>query len=73
MTPRQAAEIIGCTAGHVLSLIKRGRLNAVLLKTPAGWYYALSPHEVRRYASQAQSRGLPRGAKRNGPRGPQQV
>lgn len=73
MTPRQAAEVIGCTTGHVRSLIKAGRINAVLVKSPMGWYYDISTHEVRRYANQTQGRGFPRGHKRNGPRGSQQV
>ncbi len=66
MTPTQAAELIGCTARHVRTLIARGQIHA----SPNRYSYSIPIEEVRRFLRKPQSgRGFPRGAKRNGSRG----
>jgi hypothetical protein len=67
MTPKHAAERIGCTTQQVLSLIHGGRLRAEKIPseiTSAGYYYSLAEADVEAYATSPQGKGWPRGKKR---------
>lgn len=73
MTPRQAAAVIGCTANQVRHLIRSGRIKARRIESETfGFSYEVSPGEAERYRDSEQSKGFPRGAKRNGLRGTKQ-
>lgn len=67
MTPRQAADEIGCTVGQVRTLIRSGKIEAIQVPTPGwgpGYYYSIPVREVRRYRDAKQAKGFPRGQKR---------
>ena len=66
MTPRQAAEILGCDPSHVRWLIREGRLEADRRELETGQYiYSIREDEVERekerYRSQERGLGRPRG------------
>lgn len=65
MTPTQAAKIIGCTPGQVRTLVRAGKIGATKTKQPGGYYYEITPQEVKRY-SKIVNGGWPRGKKRKG-------
>ena len=65
MTPKEAAKIIGCNVSHVRNLIRIGILNAECYAMPGGFYYDLDPKNVCEFAKTPQTRGYPRGKKRN--------
>jgi len=67
MTPRQAAEVIGCCASHVRTLIRKGKLQAEKVPTPydlVEYRYEVSPAEAKRYRDLPQTKGFPRGQSR---------
>jgi len=68
MTPREAAEIIGCSSQQVRHLIRIGTLRATVTQSAVTGYqprYSLTKREVERYRDKPQERGYPRGRKRN--------
>ena len=66
MTVKEAAEVIGCSASHVGTLIRLGKLLARRVSGPTryGYYYEITEQEAQRYRNTPQSRGYPRGQKR---------
>lgn len=67
MTPRKAAEIIGCSIGQVRTLVRNGRLRAVRVpckNNQHGYRVSINAASVRRYADKPQALGFPRGAQR---------
>ncbi len=68
MSPKKAAEIIGCTVAHVRRLIRRGKLKAKKTLGPFGldcknrvhYVYSISLPEAKRYRDLPQHRGRPR-------------
>ena len=67
MTPRQAAERIGCSPQQVRTLIRNGTLRATKVKNPygVGYYYQVNTSDVRRYRNRKQTVGYPRGRPRS--------
>ncbi len=68
MTPSQAAEVIGCCASHVRTLIRKGKLQAKKVPAPYNpmeYRYEVSPEEALRYRDKPQTVGFPRGQSRN--------
>ena len=65
LTPTQAAAVIGCTPDNVRKMIRKGELNAVEVRIPGGWYYAIKPADAERIRDNPPTqRGTPRGSKR---------
>jgi hypothetical protein len=67
VTPRQAAEIINCSAAHVRWLIRKGHLSARRVSSEDnqhGYRYLLTYQSVKKYANLPQLRGFPRGKRR---------
>ena len=65
MTPRQAADIIGCSHGQVCNLIRSGTLAAKKTLIAGGGYcYNISRQEAQRYRNKEQTGGWPRGQNR---------
>jgi hypothetical protein len=66
MTPREAAEVIGCTARHVRHLVQKGKLKATKCKTSSWPYYVyhISLPDAEEYRDTPQTKGFPRGFKR---------
>ena len=64
ITPKQAAEVIGCSVQHVRTLIRSGKIKATKRKTPTGHYWSITPAEARRYRDKPINQGYPRGKKR---------
>lgn len=74
MTPREAAELMGCTVRHIRTLISQGRLQAKVSQHVSRlgmpyFTYLLDKEHIRAYASVENRRGFPRGAKRIASRG----
>ena len=70
MTPRQAAETIGCTPGQVRWLIRSKYLRATKITTNplisgCDYRYSVGQKEAERYRDVVQTRGFPRGQKRS--------
>lgn len=71
MTPRQAADLIGCSVPQVRHLIRKGTLRAT--KQPmhtyngkvCGFEYRVDRKQVLRYANTTQHGGWPRGKSRS--------
>lgn len=63
MTPREAAQEIGCSSAHVRAAIRAGLLRARRMPLPqgGGYYYEIPPAEVSRFQYY---RTDPRGRKR---------
>jgi len=67
MTPRQAAQIIGCSPQQVRTLIRAGVLKARPIPSannPAGYEWQVPRSEALRYAGAKPKRGWPRGKPR---------
>ena len=68
VTPTQAARMIGCSPQQVCTLIRTGKLIAIKEETDCnqhGFRYFLSIQSVKAYAKKPQTKGFPRGKKRN--------
>lgn len=71
MTPKKAAEIIGCSPQQVRTLIRVGKLRAVKVSLGVGgtgrefYQYEVHRGDVKRYAKSKQKVGYPRGRKRS--------
>lgn len=57
LTPREAADVIGCTVGRIYQLLQEDRLEGVKIHQRA---WLIPEPEVRRFASVQQTRGRPR-------------
>lgn len=72
MTPREAAEVLGCDVDHVRWLIRHRKLKAKpqIVRDASGRVvfrqYSIHPNAVKQYANKPQTRGWPRGRKRKG-------
>jgi len=64
MTPREMADIIGCSVQQVRTLIRKGSINAKTKEIPGGFCYDISPKEVEKFRVQPQTGGWPRGVPR---------
>jgi hypothetical protein len=72
MTPRQAADFIGCTPQQVRTLIRLGRIKAKRTANKdyrgnpieGSYTYLINMQEVERYKEIPRSGGYPRGRKR---------
>ena len=73
MTVQEAAKLIGCSPRHARALARAGVLRATREKAPWGKLFCYNIHKQSAvaYRDKQQPRGFPRGAKRNGTRGPQ--
>ena len=67
MTPKQAAEIIGCTVGHCRHLIRTGKLEATRKPTSSGYEYEVSREEANRLRDVESNVGWKRGKERYQP------
>jgi hypothetical protein len=67
MTPREAADVIGCSTNQVRVLCRKGILDSSRVKAFGREYYAIEISSVQNYASRPQTRGYPRGKKRSEP------
>lgn len=66
MTPSQAATMIGCSASHVRTLIKRGKLIASPIQDTYGYTWDITPNSVELFMDLPRSgRGWPRGKPRS--------
>lgn len=65
MTPKEAADYIGCSPQQVRTLIRRGKIKARKHKIPGGrkpgYCYLISKKEAERYRDAPQRQGWPRG------------
>ncbi len=70
MTPRQAAEVIGCSVRYVRTLIHAKKLKAQLKLQDMGQggpytqVWDIHPREAGRFKRTIQTKGWPRGKKR---------
>ena len=65
MTAKQAAQVIGCTKRHVLTLINQNKLKATKKTDEHGRpYYIITEVEALRYKNLPQTIGWPRGQSR---------
>lgn len=65
MTPKEAAEVIGCTPHHVRVLIRKGTIRATKQFLPSGGYvYIVNTTDVESHAAKTGLRGWPRGVAR---------
>jgi len=68
MTPKQAAELIGCSPQHVRTLIRTGKLQATRVLTPdwgSGYIYDIQPVTAKLYKqAKLDHGGWPRGRSR---------
>ena len=65
MTPRQAAELIGCATGHVRYLLRHGKIKATQIRSRSGqveWDVQLT--DVREFLKAPKIMGRPRGSSR---------
>jgi predicted site-specific integrase-resolvase len=65
MTPREAAEQIGCSINQVRVLCRNGTLKHRIIPIPGGYYYEINKASVNHYAGKPQVVGYPRGQKRS--------
>ena len=66
MSPRQAADRIGCSVSHVRHLVRIGAIWADRLPLPMGGYrYNIPATEVRLFLKTEHPGGWPRGKPRN--------
>jgi len=65
MTPREAADVIGCTANQVRVLCRKGLIDSVRIEAYGREYYVVDKQSVYTYAKRPQKRGYPRGKKRS--------
>lgn len=73
MTVQEAAKLIGCSPSRVTTLARQGVLKATREKAPWGkaFCFNIQRRSAVAYRNKKQPCGFPRGAKRNGERGPQ--
>lgn len=67
MTTTEAAQVIGCSPGHVRYLVRAGRLRATRLPGPynqRGYAWDIKRADAERYRDTPQRRGYPRGQPR---------
>lgn len=67
MTPKKAAEVIGCSISQIKYLIKTKQLKARKVKTETnrhGYCWDIHHSSVNKYAKSQQSKGWPRGKER---------
>lgn len=61
MTPKQAAKKLGLDPSQVRRLIRQGILKATQFAMPSGYYYDITPNEIRRFKRlDRPQRGRPR-------------
>jgi hypothetical protein len=67
MTPRQAADIIGCSTSTVRQYIRDDIMVAIEIRIPGGSYYEITIEEAERIRDlpKTERRGCPRGFKRD--------
>ncbi len=64
MTPKEAAQVIGCSVDHCRRMARTGKLRARKRKTTGGYEYSITRREAERVRDLTHSKGWKRGKPR---------